>query len=310
MNDGVFVAIVTSGVALSIPILWAALGEVINERAGILNIGIEGVMLFGAFAAAITLKGSDSFVLAFLVAVPVGLVAGAVLAWFYVTRGTDQIVTGIIFNLFALGLTTVLYNEFLTGAGTVRGIGGIDLPGLADLPLVGPVLFDQTLVAYAAVLVAVLVFLLLKRTWLGLYLRGIGERPRAGDTAGLSVIRLRYIALLVACPLVALGGASIIITQGGNFLPNVTSGQGFIALAVVVLGRFNPLWIVGGAFLFGLSTALQFQAQNLGLLSDLPAQLWLALPYIVTIIAVVVAKGAQYPAATAIPYTRPGTAER
>lgn len=308
MNDGVLVTILVSGIGLGMPILWAALGEVINERAGVLNVGVEGVMLIGAFAAALVLKSSGSFALAVLVALPVGVVTGVALGWLYVIRGADQIVAGIIFNLLVLGLTAVLYGRFLTGADEVRGLSGIDLPGLSEIPLVGPVLFDQPILVYAALAAAVAVFLLFDRTWIGLYFRGAGERPLAVEMAGLDVQALRWGALALGCTLGAIGGASLVVTQSGNFLPGMTDGQGFIALAVVVLGRFKPSWIVGGACLFGVSTALQFQVQNLGVLADLPAQLWLALPYVVTVIAVVAAKGARYPAAMAAPYRRPGTA--
>jgi simple sugar transport system permease protein len=298
-----------SGIALAVPILWAALGEVITEKAGILNIGIEGVMLIGAFVAAYALKEWNSFLLAFALAIPVGLLCGALLSFFYVRRGTDQIVTGILFNLFALGLTTVLYERYLTGAGVVRSIGQVEVPLLSKIPVVGPALFDQSILLYGAVAVALLVVYLLRGTWAGLHIRAIGERPAAGDTAGVSVGRLRSVALMLGCVLVAIGGASIILTQSANFLPGITSGQGFIALAVVILGRFRPLWIAVGAALFGISTALQFHAQNMGALGDLPAQLWLSLPYLLTILAVVVAKSSRYPAATAIPY-RPAGSEK
>lgn len=310
MNDSIIVAILASGVALMVPIVWAALGEVFNEKAGILNIGIEGVMLFGAFSAAIVLRESGSFLLAGISAIPVGMISGAILSWLYINRRADQIVTGLMFNLLAIGATTVLYEKFLTGAGVVTSIDTIGLPVLMDLPVLGPMLFNQTILVYLAGAVALVVAYLLRYTWFGLHLRSVGERPLAADTAGLSVFTLRWVSMLIGCALVSFGGASIVLTQSGNFLPGITSGQGFIALAVVVLGRFNPLWIVAGATLFGVSTALQFQAQNTALLSDLPGQLWLALPYVVTIIAVVIAKRSLYPASIAIPYQPPGTAKK
>lgn len=307
MNDGVVVAILASGITLSVPILWAALGEVINEKAGVLNVGIEGVMLFGAFAGALVLRHTGSDIVAVLAAVPTGILAGCVLTWFYVVRGADQIVTGLMFNLLALGATTVMYDLWLTGAGTVKASSSLAIPFLSDLPFFGPLLFDQTALVYAVLAVALLVYWLMNRTWVGLYFKGVGERPLAASTAGLSVHKLRWVSLLFGCTLVAVGGASIIITQNGNFVPNVTAGQGFIALAVVVLGRFQAQWIVLAALLFGASTALQFHAQNVEFLSGLPTQLWLALPYLVTILAVVIAKRATYPAAIAIPFKRPGT---
>ncbi|HVV89720.1 MAG TPA: ABC transporter permease [Solirubrobacterales bacterium] len=310
MNHGVAVTILASGVALAVPLLWAALGEVINETGGVLNIGIEGVMLVGAFVAALILHDTNSLLLAVLVAIPAGLFCGLILAFLYVKRGTDQIVTGLMFNLLATGVTTALYEKYLTSSERSVSLHNIKIPGLESIPVLGPALFQQTILFYIVIVVAGAVAYLLRRTWFGMYLAAVGERPLAGDTAGLDVRRLRTVGLLIGCALVSVGGASIIVTQGGNFQPSVTSGQGFIALAIVVLGRFKAPWIVLGAALFGVSTALQFQAQNISWMASVPAQAWLALPYLVTIVAVVLAKRAQYPAATAIPYRSPGTARQ
>jgi ABC-type uncharacterized transport system permease subunit len=307
MNHGVAVTILSSGVALAVPLLWAALGEVVNEKAGILNVGIEGVMLVGAFVAALVLHDTDSLVLAAVAAIPAGMVCGLFLSFLYVKRGTDQIVTGLMFNLFVLGVTTALYEKYLTSSERSRSLGEVAIPVLKHIPVIGPALFEQSVLVYTVIVAAVAVAYLLGGTWLGLHLAAIGERPLAGDTAGLDVRRLRSVAMVIGCGLVAIGGATIIVTQGGNFQPNITSGQGFIALAIVVLGRFRPGWIVFGALLFGVSTALQYQAQNVSWMASVPVQVWLAFPYIVTIVAVVVAKRAQYPAATAIPYCEPGT---
>lgn len=307
MNHGVAVTILSSGVALAVPLLWAALGEVINEKAGILNVGIEGVMLAGAFVAALILHDTDSLLLAALVSIPTGALCGLFLSFLYVKRGTDQIVTGLMFNLLIVGVTTALYEKYLTSSERAKSLSEVAVPVLKDIPVIGPALFDQTVLVYIVIVAAIAVAYLLRGTWFGLHLAAIGERPLAGDTAGLDVRRLRTIALVAGCSLVAIGGATIIVTQGGNFQPNITSGQGFIALAIVVLGRFRPGWIVFGALLFGVSTALQYQAQNVSWMASVPVQVWLAFPYIVTIVAVVVAKRAQYPAATAIPYREPGT---
>lgn len=307
MNNGVGVAILASGVALSVPLLWAALGEVIGETAGILNVGIEGVMLIGAFVAALVLHASGSLALAAVAAAPAGALCGLFLSFLYITRGTDQIVTGLMFNLFALGATTALHEEFLADAERGATLSTVGIPVLKDIPILGPPLFDQTILFYVAILAAVVVAYLLRGTWFGLHLRAIGERPLAGDTAGLKVRRLRAVALTIGCCLVGVGGAAIIVTQSATFQPNIAGGQGFIALAIVVLGRFRSPWIVLGAVFFGVSTALQYQAQNVEWMSNVPVQVWLAFPYIATIVAVVVAKRAQYPAATAIPYMEPGS---
>jgi simple sugar transport system permease protein len=285
-----------------IPVLWASLGETIGEEAGVLNIGVEGVMLSGAFAAALGLQLSHDLAVSALMAVPAGLLVGCILAYLYVSRGTDQIVTGLLFNLLALGTTSVLYEKYLTGAGQILTFSPVPIPGLSQIPTIGPAFFNQTILSYAAFLAAGVVFYLLRHTWFGLYLRIVGERPDAGEAAGLDVRALRWGAVVVGCTLAAFGGASLVLVQTGGFVANITSGQGFIALAVVILCRWNPLWIIAGASLFGLADALQFQLQTVSSLSGVPHDLWLAVPYVVTIVAVSSAKGSRYPGAVGVPY--------
>ncbi len=306
MSSAVVISVLSTGIALMTPVLWAALGEAVTERAGVLNIGIEGVMLFGALVCAWCIREGGGIVNGLLLSLPVGAAIGLVLAFLWVTRGADQIVSGIIFNLLALGATTLLFEEFLQGVGVVTTLDTIDIPVLADIPWVGEVLFQQDVTVYLAIVAAAVVFLLLHRTWFGLHLRSAGEKPRAGETAGLSVPRLRYAAVIIGCTLMSFGGAALIASTSGGFVTNVTAGQGFVALAIVVLGRWNPFLIIAGAALFGVSQALQFQAQSLGVLSALPAEAWLALPYVVTIVAVVAAKSSRYPNACGVPFTPAG----
>jgi simple sugar transport system permease protein len=309
VNSDVLISIFATGIALMVPVLWAALGECVAERAGILNIGIEGVMLFGALSCGWMIHRGVPPAPAMLLSIPVGALIGLALAYLWVTRGADQIVSGIIFNLLALGATTLLFEQFVEGVGRVTSLDAVEVPLLADLPWVGEILFQQALTFYLAVAAAAGVFWLLHRTWFGLHVRSAGEMPRATETAGLSVARLRYAAVVVGCVLTAFGGAALVASTSGGFVTNVTAGQGFVALAIVVLGRWNPFLIVGGALLFGVSQALQFHAQSLGLLSSLPPEAWLALPYLVTIAAVIAAKSSRYPAACGVPFT-PAGAER
>jgi simple sugar transport system permease protein len=306
MSSDVWISIFATGIALMTPVLWAALGEAITERAGILNIGIEGVMLGGALTCAWCIRSGAGITAGLLLAVPVGMALGVFLAYLWVTRGADQIVSGIIFNLLALGATTLLFEEFLKGVGRVTSLDAIDIPLLSDIPWLGEILFQQDITVYLALVAAVAVFLVLNRTWFGLYLRSAGEKPRATETAGLSVPALRYASVIIGCSLMSFGGAALIASTSGGFVTNVTAGQGFVALAIVVLGRWNPFLIIGGAVLFGVSQALQFQAQSLGFLSSLPAEAWLALPYVVTIVAVVAAKSSRYPNACGVPFTPAG----
>lgn len=308
MNSDVIISVFVTGIALMTPVLWAALGEAITERAGILNIGIEGLMLGGALTCAWCIREGAGITAGLLLSIPVGAVLGLVLSYLWVTRGADQIVSGIIFNLLALGVTTLLFEEYLKGVGVVTSLDKIEIPALSDIPWLGEILFTQNVTVYLALVAAVAVFFLLNRTWFGLYLRSAGEKPRATETAGLSVPRLRYASVMIGCTLMSFGGATLIASTSGGFVTNVTAGQGFVALAIVVLGRWNPFLIIGGAFLFGVTTALQFQAQSLGLLSELPAEAWLALPYVVTIVAVVLAKSSRYPNACGVPFVPAGAA--
>lgn len=304
MDSAILTAILGSAMTVMIPVLWASYGEAIGEEAGILNIGIEGVMLVGAFGAALGLQTTHDLSVAALMAIPSGLICALVLGYLYINRGTNQIVTGILFNLLALGATTALYEQYLTGAGQILTFTPIALPGLSNIPILGPSIFTQAIPTYAAFLAAPVVFYLLRRTWFGLYLRILGERPDAGESSGLDVRGLRWAAFAIDCVLVAFGGASLVVVQTGGFVADITSGQGFIALAVVILCRWNPLWIVGGAALFGLADALQFQMQTVTQLSSVPRDVWLAVPYVVTILAVALARRSQYPAACGVPYIR------
>lgn len=308
MNQDVWIAIFASGIVLMTPVLWAALGEAITEKAGILNIGIEGVMLFGALTQAWVIRETGSITQGLLLSIPVGAVIGAILGFIWISRGADQIVSGIIFNLFAIGATTLLYEEYISGVGVVTKLDEYAIPVLGDIPWLGETLFEQNLTVYLALLATPVVFLILNRTWFGLSLRSAGEHPRATESAGLSVQGIRYAAVIIGAMFMSFGGAALIASTSGGFVTNVTAGQGFIALAVVVLGRWNPFLIVLGALLFGVTTALQFQAQSLGFLSSLPPEAWLALPYVVTIIAVVAAKSSRYPNACGIPFRPAGAA--
>jgi general nucleoside transport system permease protein len=301
----VAVSIFTIGVALMAPILWAALGEVIVEQSGVLNIGIEGVMLFGAFGAAIGYRYGGSLYVGLLVGIGAGVVCGLVLLLPYVRLGADQIVTGIVFNAFAFGLTTTLYQKYL-GGGVADTFSDLRIPGLGDIPWLGEILFEHNFLVYAAFLAAPVVFYLVQRTWFGLYARAASEHPRAAEAAGLNVWQLRYPAVVLGCTLTAIGGATLVLSTSGGFVPGMTEGRGFIALAVVVLARWNPFIVILGCLLFGVTQALQFQVQNLGPLADLPSDFVLALPYVVTILAVVFARGSRYPAACGVPYRPSG----
>lgn len=296
------ITILSTAVLLAVPVLWAALGELIVERSGTLNIGVEGVMLIGAISASFVVHAGGSPFVAALASLPAGALCGMVLAYLYVSRRTDQIVTGILFNLIALGLTTTLFSQFLNGVGQVHTVSTYKIPLLSKIPIIGPAFFNQTILFYVAIVGVVVVLWLLHGTWFGMNILAVGESPLTAETAGINVVRTRWCALMLGCSLAGLGGAAIVLTASGAFLPNITNGQGYIALAIVVLGRFRPGWLLAGALLFGAASAFQFQLQSLTFAQPIAKQVWLALPYIATIVAVAFSRSARYPAAVGKPY--------
>ncbi len=302
-SEAIIIAFFATGLQLMVPILLAALGETISERSGVLNVGIEGSMLIGALATALVGIETESVTLALVLGWFAGICAGVVLAFLYVNRGTDQIVTGLLFNVFAFGLTGVLHDRFIGGK-IGPTLSPLDIPLIGDIPKVGEVLNGQNSVFWITLAIVLLVFYLLNRTWWGLYARAAGERPHATESGGLDVQRLRYPAVILANGLAAFGGGALVMSSAGGFVPGMTEGRGFIALGVVVVARWNPLLALATSALFGLSQALQFIAGQVDLLDGVPHQVWLALPYVATVLAVLLSRGSRYPAAVGIPWRR------
>jgi len=286
-------AFLASAVRLAIPVLLAGVGEAVSERAGGLNIGLEGMMLAGAFGAVVGADVSGSpwigllvgALAAMLMALPHGLVA--------INLGADQIVSGVALNLGALGLTTYLSRQIWGVAETrptVPHFTPIHVPGLSDLPAVGKALFGQSPLAYLAVaLAAVFAFLLWRTRW-GLRWRAAGQDPEALDSIGVSVNRVRWGALMVAGGLAGLAGSVISLGQLFTFVENMTGGRGFIALALVIVARWSPLWAVAAALLFGAADAIALRVQALGI-TVIPYQLSLMLPYVLTLVVYALAAG-------------------
>ena len=309
MTEVVLITLFGSGLALMVPVLLAALGEAISEQAGVLNVGIEGTMLFGAAICALVGVNTGNVPLALLAGTATGMAAGVVLSALYVRRGTDQIVTGLLFNIFALGVTGILTAQVIIG-NTAPTLSPWTVPLLGRIPKLGDILNEQNFLFWIALILAIVIFYVLRRTWWGLYARAAGERPHASSSAGLNVWRLRYTAVIAGNALAGLGGAALVMSTSGRFIPGFTSGRGFIALGVVVVARWNPLWVVAIAGLFGLSQALQFVAGLVSFFDPVPDQFWLALPYLVTVAAVAVSRGSRYPAAVGIPWREPAAEAR
>lgn len=300
------VAFLEASVRLGVPLALAALGETVTERSGVINIGLEGSLIAGALGGALGALAFGSAVPGVVAGGVAGMVVAAVFAAFAVGLGTDQIITGTAVTLGGLGFTGAIYQARFGATGTALTLPTLPaapVPLLSDIPIVGSALFDQAPTAYLAYLLAPALWWFLYRTSWGLELRAVGEEPDAAQAAGVRVRRVRVVATLFGGLLAGLAGAHLALAHAGTFSENMSAGRGFIAIAVVVLGRWDPLWVLAAALFFGGASALQFLLQTLGL--DLPYQLFLAFPYLVTLAALAGWVGrARAPAALALPWPR------
>jgi simple sugar transport system permease protein len=292
---------------LSGPVLLAALGETFAERSGVLNVGIEGTILLGALASFLTVYVTGMVWYGLLVAMLTGIVFNLFLAWMYVTVRASQVVVGLVFNVLALGIATTVYRRTLgesSGPQNVAMFAPLHVPWLSDLPFLGPVLSGQTSLLYLTLLLVGLAHIVLFHTSFGLALRAAGENPSAADAAGISVPRMRYIGVLIGGATAGMAGAYLVLAQIGLFRESIVSGQGFIALGIVIFGRWNPWKAALAALVFGACDALQLSLQLGG--GNVPPQLLASLPYVVTILAISGLFGgrAVQPAALMVPYAK------
>lgn len=282
------------------PLALAALGETVAERAGVLNLGIEGALIGGAFGA---LLGATTFGVTGGVAgaVLVGIVTGIVFGALVVGVRTDQIIAGTAVSMLALGLTGTLYRSMYGTAGaalTIPTLAPLRIPLLADVPVIGAALFAQPITTYSLYVIAALTWWWMYRTHAGLALRACGESPQAALTAGIRVGRVQFLAVLFAGALGGLAGGVLVLAQAGTFAEGMSAGRGFVAIAIVVLGRWHPIGAVIAALFFGAASVLQVLFQAAG--SALPYQLFLALPYVLTLAALAgVGRRSRAPAALA-----------
>jgi simple sugar transport system permease protein len=266
------------------PLAWAALGEAVSERAGVINIGLEGSIVAGAFGALVG-AGVAGAGAGFAAGALAGAAAALVFGVFAVILRADQIITGTAVTLFSLGLTGTLYRTVYgeTGAAlSTPTTGPVRVPGLADLPVVGAALFAQPTATYALYLLVPAVWWWMFRTHAGLALRAVGERPEAAAAAGVRPRRVRLAAVLFGGAMGGVSGATLVVAQAGTFAEGMSAGRGFIAIAIVVLGRWHPGGVALASLLFGLASALQYLFQAMGW--ALPYQAFLALPYVMTLI--------------------------
>jgi simple sugar transport system permease protein len=287
------------------PLVFGAIGGIFSERSGVVNIGLEGMMLTGAFFGIWAADNTESWVIGLLAAAVSGGLMGLIHAFFAIHLRADQIVGGTAVNFLALGITGFLFIDIYGGEGTptdIPEIPDVHLGFLDDWYFVGPVIGQLNLMIWLALLTVILAWLVLFKTPLGLRLRAVGEHPRAADTVGISVYGMRYGAVVVSGMLAALGGAYLSIGFVNSFNQGMTAGRGFIALAVVIVGNWRPFAAAAAALLFGFTSAL---ADRLPEYSDSAAVLFRALPYAVTLIAVAGIIGRSIPpAAVGRPYKK------
>ncbi len=299
------VSLFAGAVALAVPLVFGALGGVLGERAGVVNIAIEGQLLFGAFAAAVTASLTGSPYAGLVAAMVAGALIALILGLFAITYFVDQVIVGVVLNVLVVGLTNFLFRQVLTpnadALNSPDRIRAFPIPVLGEIPLIGPILFRQTPLVYLLYAVVALVAYALYRTRWGLRVRAVGEHPKAADTVGIKVIRTRYRTVLLAGAIAGLGGAYFSLVSVAGFNREMTGGAGYIALAAVIFGKWDPIRATLAALLFGFATNLQGVLSAIG--SPVPSQFMLMLPYLVTIFAVAGLVGrSRPPAADGVPY--------
>jgi ABC-type uncharacterized transport system permease subunit len=304
MSEAELVLFLEASVRLGVPLALAALGEAITERAGVINIGLEGSLIAGALGGALGALALGNAEAGVVAGAAAGAGAALVFAALAIGLGTDQIITGTAVTLGGLGLTGAVYQARFGATGTaltLPTLAPLPVPALADIPLVGSALFEQAPTAYLAYALAPALWYFLFKTEWGLELRAVGDQPDAAAAAGVRVRRVRALATLFGGALAGLAGAHLALAHAGTFAENMSAGRGFIAIAVVALGRWSPPLVLLAALLFGAASALQYLLQALGL--DLPYQLFLALPYLLTLAALAGWLGrTRAPAALAVPW--------
>ena len=294
-------------VSLSVPLIFGAMGGVISERVGVVNVAIEGQLLAGAFVSALVASITHVPYLGLIAAMVAGMLVSFVLATFSIKYLVDQVIVGVVLNVLVLGLTNFLYSTVLSPNAAVlnsrQKLPSVEIPLLSDIPIIGPVLFRQTIVVYIMYIAIFVIWYALFHTKWGLRLRSAGEHPQAADTVGINVNRTRFWNVSLAGAIAGFGGAYFTLGSVGFFTKDMTAGAGFIALAAVIFGRWDPIRATLAALLFGFATNLQSVLGIIG--SPVPSEFMLMLPYLVTIFAVAGLVGqVRGPAASGKPYVK------
>lgn len=307
LSAGFLISLLAGMIRLATPILLPALGQLYTQRAGILNLGVEGTMLMGAICAfATTCATNNNLWLGLLAGMVSGMLYSLLMAWLSVTMRANQVIAGIGMNILATGLAAYIYRVIFgirALPAKVETFQAVNIPGLADIPFVGPVFFQHNILVYFAFIMVPVTWFILERTTFGLKIKSVGEHPRAADSKGINVLGIRYAAVLIGGAYAGIGGAFMAIAYLNTFTESLIGGFGYIAVSVVVFARFMPGRAMWGSLLFGLTSALQLRLQAQGI--GIPSQLLLMLPYFMTIVALIFAsKNAEFPSAYTIPYSR------
>jgi simple sugar transport system permease protein len=307
LTEAVIIAILAAGVRLATPILLASLGELLTERSGVLNLGLEGMMMFGTLAGFVFSQVSGSPWIGVLAGLAAGGIAGLIMAFLCVSMYANQAIVGVVFNILGGGLTGFLFRA-IYGVRTsevpprAAGFEPLEIPLLKDIPFLGEILFKHPPLVYVAFLLVPLMAMLIWRTRFGLEVRSVGGFAKAADTMGINVFKVRYAALIMGGALAGLGGAFLSL-QLGVYRDMMTQGRGFIAIAIVTFARWNPYGALAGSLLFGIADSLQLHLQAFGF--KIPYQFLLMLPYVLTVLVLVFSSSrAMPPSILGVPYVR------
>jgi simple sugar transport system permease protein len=307
MNDVInltlIIGIATSAIRLATPYLYAAIGEAFSQSSGVLNLGVDGIMLISAFASFFVALNTGNLGLGVLAGVITGVLMGLLMSVISVTLKAEQGISGIGLYMFGLGLSALLFKVLIGTVKTIVGFPPIKIPLLSDIPILGEIFFSQSLPVYGAFLLVPVAWWILDRTTWGLRIKAAGQNPAAADTLGVNVDRVRYFSVCLGSGLAGMAGASLSLALVNLFQENLTAGMGFIAVALVYFGGWRPLGILAGALLFSTVNAFQLWMQVLGV--NIHTEVAIMLPYILTIIALAVTtKRVRAPAALNKPFER------
>lgn len=304
----IVISVLAAMIRISTPLLLAALGEMVSQRAGILNLGVEGTMLMGAFAGFLAAEQTGNLWLGALTAIIAGGLMSLIMVFMASTLKVNQTVTGLSLNLLASGMTLysyrVVYAEFDPSQVPIISLfDEVSIPLLSEIPFLGEILFSQRVLTYIALLMVPVIWFFLFRTRYGLVVRSLGENPRAADLRGINIVRYQYPAVIFGGMMAGLGGSFLTLGSSVKFVPEISAGRGWLALVIVIAGNWRPTRILIAALLFALLDAIQLQVQGVGV--QIPYQILLALPYVFAIVAMIGSRSLSLkPGALGVPYQR------